>query len=119
MDVKDGKTRILAVSNELSVLSDLEDVLKKVFPGADVIKQTDPLMACKYSFNNQVDYAFASEDMRRMSGSDLLQFIKKEHPTVNTYLIFNGECCVTSPICDDSDGVIKYPFTVEELAKLC
>lgn len=108
--------KILAVSNELSVLTELENVLKKAFPFADVIKEIDPLMACKYSFNNAVNYVFASEDMKRMSGSDLLQFIKKEHPAVKTYLICGGEQH-SAAFYDDFDGTIGYPFSDEELVK--
>lgn len=107
--------KILVVSNELSVLTELESVLKIYFPLAEIIKETDPLMACKYSFNNEVDYVFATENMRRMSGSDLLQFIKKEHPAVKSYLLFNRERCPMETLDDDFDGVIGSPFSVEEL----
>lgn len=110
--------KILAVINESSVLTELNAVLKKIFPYADVIQETDPLMACKYSFNNEVNYAFASEDMKRMSGSDLLQFIKKEHPSAKTYLIFKDALSSSMTICDDSDGSICYPFSTEELTEI-
>lgn len=109
--------KILAVSNELSVLTELEGVLKKVLPLADVIKETDPLMACKYSFNNEVNYVFASENMRRMSGSDLLQFIKKEHPAVKTYLFFKENASLSATFYDETVGVINYPFSSEEVTR--
>lgn len=115
MNLKDGGVKILAVSNESDLLSQLECALKKIFPNAVVVKETDPLMACKFSFNNAVNYAFASEEMRRMSGSDLLRFIKKEHPNVKTYLIREG--AENPSFFDDSDGVIGCPFSVEELTK--
>lgn len=117
MDQTDDGTRILAVSNESAVLTELESVLKKVFPLAVVIKETDPLMACKYSFNNEVNYVFASEDMRRMSGFDLLQFIKKEHPAVKTYLIFKDKSRSSATFYDDFAGVVEYPFLTEEVEK--
>lgn len=107
--------RILAVSNELSVLAKLSDVLGTVFPDAEVVRETDPLMACKYSFHHEVDCVFASEEMKRMSGSDLLQFIRKEHPSVRTYLIFRDASALPMAICDESDGAIGYPFSAEEL----
>lgn len=112
-----SKIKILAVSNELSALTELEGALKKAFSFADVVKETDPLMACKYSFNNEVNYVFASEEMKRMSGSDLLQFIKKERPAVKTYLFFEGASASSAVFCDDADGVISYPFSDEELVK--
>lgn len=117
MDEEEDGMKILAVSNEPPLLAELNGVLKKVFPGAEVIEENDPLMACKYSFNNEVNYVFASEDMKRMSGSDLLQFIKREHPAVKTYLIFKDERLSEASIFDDPDGVIEYPFSAEKLTK--
>ncbi len=108
--------RILAVSNDLSVLSELNEVLKKIVPEADVIKETDPLMACKYSFKNEVDFTFADWEMKRMSFSDLTQFIKKERPRAKTYLIDKNAVALDELICD-GDGVIGYPFSLEELTK--
>lgn len=115
MEQTGGGLKILVVSNESSVLTELDSVLKIYFPLAEIIKETDPLMACKYSFNNAVNYVFAAEEMRRMSGSDLLQFIKKEHPAVKTYLLFNRERCPMETLDDDFDGAIGSPFSVEEL----
>ena len=109
--------RILAVSNDLSVLSELNEVLKKIVPEADVIKETDPLMACKYSFKNEVDFTFADWEMKRMSFSDLTQFIKKERPRAKTYLIDKNAVALDELICD-GDGVIGYPFSLEELTKI-
>ena len=109
--------RILAVSNDLSVLSKLNEVLKKIFPEADVIKETDPLMACKYSFKNEVNFVFADREMKRMSFSDLTQFIKKERPRAKTYLIDKNALTLDELICDEFDGVIGYPFSLEELTK--
>ena len=108
--------RILAVSNDLSFLSELTDVLKKIVPEADVIKETDPLMACKYSFKNEVDFTFADWEMKRMSFSDLTQFIKKERPRAKTYSIDKNAVALDELICD-GDGVIGYPFSLEELTK--
>lgn len=110
--------RILAVSNDLSVLSELNEVLKKIVPEADVIKETDPLMACKYSFKNEVNFVFADREMKRMSFSDLTQFIKKECPRAKTYLIDKNAVTLDELICDEFDGVIGYPFSLEELTKI-
>ena len=110
--------RILAVSNDLSVLSELNEVLKKIVPEADVIKETDPLMACKYSFKNEVNFVFADREMKRMSFSDLTQFIKKERPRVKAYLIDKNAVTLDELICDEFDGEIDYPFSLEELTKI-
>ena len=110
--------RILAVSNDLSVLWELNEVLKKIVPKADVIKEIDPLMACKYSFKNEVNFVFADREMKRMSFSDLTQFIKKECPRAKTYLMDKNAVALDELICDEFDGVIDYPFSLEELTKI-
>ena len=102
----------------MSFLSELTDVLKKIVPEADVIKEMDPLMACKYSFKNEVDFMFADWEMKRMSFSDLTQFIKKERPRAKTYLIDKNAVALDALICDEFDGVIGYPFSLEELTKI-
>lgn len=111
-------TKILAVCNDITVLTELDGILEKMFPFAEIIKETDPLMACKYSFNNEVNYVFAFEEMKRMSGADLLQFIKKEHPTVKTYLLFNRAISLRKRFTTDFDGAIGYPFSEEEVERI-
>ena len=74
-------------------------------------------MACKYSFKNEVDFTFAEREMKRMSFSDLTQFIKKERPRAKTYLIDKNAVALDALICDEFDGVIGYPFSLEELTK--
>ena len=75
-------------------------------------------MACKYSFKNEVDFTFADWEMKRMSFSDLTQFIKKERPRAKTYLIDKNAVALDALICDEFDGVIGYPFSLEELTKI-
>ena len=111
-------TKILAVCNDITVLTELDGILGKMFPFAEIIKETDPLMACKYSFNNEVNYVFAFEEMKRRGGADLLQFIKKEHPTVKTYLLFNRAYLPEKTFYDDFDGAIGYPFSEEEVERI-
>lgn len=111
-------TRILAVCNDIKVLTELDGILKRIVPFAEIIKATDPLMACKYSFNNEANYVFAFEEMKRMSGADLLQFVKKEHPTVKTYLLFNRARFPVETFYDDYDGAIGYPFSEEEVGRI-
>lgn len=111
------KRRILAVSNEPPVLERLNDILKNIFPNSEVILQTDPLMACKYSFENEVDYAFATEKMKRMCGIDLLRFIKKDNPEAKTYLVYEESAFSVRPY-EDYDGMVLYPLTFEKMAEV-
>lgn len=112
--------RILTVSNRINVLTELNERLSKVFPKADLIGESDPLMAGKYSFNNAVDAVFADVNMKRMTGLQLLRFIRREQKETLTYLVGTeseiGESLQTG-VCADVTGVIPYPFTDESFVK--
>lgn len=113
--------KILTVSNNLKLLADLRARLTEVFPDAEVIEQTDPLMACKYSFNNCVDAAFADVNMKRMTGLQLIQFIRGEHTDALTYLVGTEEdidACIALTAYGDVTGAIVYPFTQESFKNL-
>ncbi|MGN1051825.1 MAG: hypothetical protein ACI4SH_00385 [Candidatus Scatosoma sp.] len=112
--------RILTVSNRLDVLSELNGRLKKIYPEADVIGETDPLMAGKYSFNNAVDMVFTDACMKRMTGLQLIRFIRREHSGVLTYLLGTAEeidACLTTSAFDEITGAIVYPFTEQSFKK--
>ena len=46
---------ILTVSNDKALLADLHGALRSLFPTAYIAQETDPLMAGKYAFQNDVD----------------------------------------------------------------
>lgn len=104
--------KILAVANHLGLLEELKKKLSDVFPGAEIIKEKDALMAGKYAFNQKVDIVFAEVDMKRMNGLQLIQFIRQEHPDVKSFLIgtekeFSESFLVVS---EDVTGLLTYPF---------
>ena len=104
--------KILAVANHATMLRELEKELSDVFPGAEIIGETDALMAGKYAFNQEVDVVFAEADMKRMNGLQLIQFVRQEHPGVKSFLFGSEEelsesFWITS---DDVTGILPYPF---------
>ena len=112
--------RILTVSNNVNLLSDLNERLSELWPGADMIKEVDPLMAGKYAFHNAVDAVFAEVNMKRMTGLQLIRFIRREHTGTLTYLVGRAEeirdsLTMTAP--EEVTGVITYPFTEDSFAK--
>ena len=116
---KETKMTILAVSNNFSLLERLCNGLSSIFPDADIIRETDSLMAGKYSFNHNIDMLFADVNMKRMGGVELIRFARQEHPGVLSYLIVpNGEQnefpFLTS---DEVTGIIEDSFTKESLKK--
>ena len=110
---------ILAVSNNSTMLERLCNGLSSIFPDADIIRETDSLMAGKYSFNHNIDMLFADVNMKRMGGVELIRFARQEHPGVLSYLIVpSGEQnefpFLTS---DEVTGIIEDSFTKESLKK--
>ena len=69
--------RILAVSNDLSFLSELTDVLKKIVPEADVIKETDPLMAGDIDCN--LSFFYLLKDDKKAADNFLITDLKHKY----------------------------------------
>lgn len=112
--------KILTVSNRLTVLSELNECLSALYPEADIIAETDPLMAGKYVFNNPVDMVFADVNMKRMTGLQLIQFIRHEHADTLAYLMGTGEeisDLLTMTALEDVRGVLIYPFSEASFIK--
>ena len=73
---------ILAVSNNYGLLENLCNGLSSILPDADIIRQTDSLMAGKYSFNHNIEMLFADVNMKRVGGVELSRWARQEHPGV-------------------------------------
>lgn len=104
--------KILAAANYRSMLDELETELSGLFPGAEIVKETDALMAGKYAFNQAVDVVFAEAEMKRMNGLQLIQFVRREHPAVKSFLMGTREELEDSSLLlsEDVTGVLTYPF---------
>lgn len=104
--------KILAVSNHPTMLDELQKELFGISPEAEIIRETDALMAGKYAFNHEVDVVFAEADMKRMNGLQLIQFVRFEHPDVKSYLIGSEKELSDSllVVSEDVTGVLTYPF---------
>lgn len=108
---------IMTVGNHATILKELVKALSEIFPGSEIIAETDALMAGKYAFNHEVDMVFAEMDMKRMNGLQLIQFVRQEHPDVKSYLIGTdqdfSESFLTAP--GDVTGILTYPFTEKKI----
>lgn len=105
--------KILAVSNHAAMLEELGKELTALCPDAEIIKETDALMAGKYAFHHEVDVVFADADMKRMNGLQLIRFVRQERPRVKSFLIGSerkpSEPAPTVP--EDVTGVLTYPLS--------
>ena len=110
---------ILAVSNNFSLLERLCNELSSILPDADIIRETDSLMAGKYLFNHNFDMLFADVNMKRMGGVELIRFVRQEHPGVFSYLIVPSGEINDFPFLtpDEVTGIIEEPLTKESLKK--
>lgn len=110
---------ILAVSNNFSLLERLCNGLSSILLDADIIRETDSLMAGKYSFNHNIDMLFADVNMKRMGGVELIRFARQEHPGVLSYLIVPSGEKNDFPFLtpDEVTGIIEDSFTKESLKK--
>lgn len=104
--------RILTAANHIKMLEELEKKLSDFFPGAEIIKENDSLMAGKYAFNHDVDIIFAEADMKRMNGLQLIQFVRHEHPDVKSFLIGSKKELSESflVVSEDVTGILTYPL---------
>lgn len=104
--------KIMTVANHITMLEELEKELSNVFPKAEIIKETDSLMAGKYVFNQKVDIVFAEADMKRMNGIQLIQFVKQEHPGVKSFIIGTEKELSKSflTVSEDVTEILTYPF---------
>lgn len=104
--------KILTVSNHMKMLEELGKELSDIYPVAEIIKETDALMAGKYAFNHGVDVVFAEADMKRMNGLQLIQFVRQEHPDVKSFLVGTEKELSESflTVSEDVTGVLTYPF---------
>ena len=116
---KETKMTILAVSNNSTMLERLCNGLSSILPNANIIRETDSLMAGKYSFNHNFDMLFADVNMKRMGGVELIRFARQEHPGVLSYLIVPSGEKNDFPFLtpDEVTGIIEDSFTKESLKK--
>ena len=112
---------ILTVANHITVLEELGKDLSDVFPDAEIIQETDALMAGKYAFNHKVDMVFAEVEMKRMNGLQLIQFVRYERPAVKSFLIGSEKELSESllVISEDVTGVLTYPFAKNAIYAAC
>lgn len=105
--------KILAVSSNTDALTALGGILERLFPGAQIVYMTDPLMAGKYAFHNRIDLLLAESEMKRMDGIQLVRFVRQEQPSVRAYLIGRERSAQDRrvPLPEDVAGCVTYPFS--------
>ena len=78
---------ILVVDDEIAVLHEQMQEIRKVFPEADIHEETNPLSALAWSRKlkergETLSYAFLDVRMREMDGIELARYLRMEHRQV-------------------------------------
>ena len=107
---------ILLVESSIQRLRSTAVLLQRVLPNSFVMSTADPLMAAKYAFNHSVDLVLAALNMKRMSGLQLIAFVREQHPEVRTCLLASDQELADCPEIFNS-GVqwLALPITEEAL----
>lgn len=110
---------ILTVGSSADALAALRGILERLFPDAQIVPMTDPLMAGKYAFHNRVDLLLAEAEMKRMDGLQLIRFVRQEQPGVRAYLLGREKVlrALTAGL-PGAVGRIPYPLRAEEAAAI-
>ena len=115
-----GKMTILVAGNNVTMINELSDKLRKIKKDAKIIVENDALLAGQYSFNNDVDVVFAEINMKRMNGVQLIEFVRHEHPLVLSYLVGSKAEFDESPLiaAEDITNIVVYPLSTEKIREL-
>ena len=79
--------RIVAVDNNLNDLTLLEQCLREVYPGSEIITFTNPMSAVQYEMNNTVDMVFTEVLMHKISGLDVARLMLKFRPSIAIHFV--------------------------------
>ena len=106
----------LSADNNTETLANLSEAVHLAFPDAQVLPFQDELLAGQYISNNPVDFLFARVDNRRMSGFDILRFVRRVDNAPNTVLVADSQELRDDAIRADAFGFLPRPITAGRYA---
>jgi len=111
------KARILVVDDQDTVCESVGKILRK--RGCEVEQSFDGEKAIEMLDRERFDLVIADLMMPRISGMELLRYVKEHHPDVNVVMI-TGYASIDSAVEATKTGAAGYipkPFTPEELTE--
>lgn len=114
----DDQGYLLIIDDDNTLLKFFKIHLNKLYP--KIIVADSAKMALQKIKDNKIDVVITDYRMPKVNGLDLIQKIKKSHPTlpalmVTGALLSNEETADIHKFCD---GMLRKPFTVEDLHSL-
>jgi len=107
--------KVLLVDDEQFVLEEMEELVGKVVPEAEIVAFSWPTEAEEYFENNEVDVAFLDIEMGMENGIQLAKKLKKKHPDVNLIFVTGYSQYAVAAIQLRSSGYILKPPTKEAI----
>lgn len=107
---------ILAVDDELLILSELEDAIMEAQPNCTVSTFTRAADALTYAEQNHVETAFLDVEMPGMNGLELGGKLKEINPAINLIIVTGHAQYSLSAHKLRVSGFVVKPFTTDDIA---
>ena len=106
-------------------LEEISVALQKIYPGCEIICQTDSIMAAKICFYEKFDVIFSSLDDIRIDGIEMICFTKNVNQNAKFILCGKREILYDWNVSDENDvpceegvdSVLTLPYTFEKIKK--
>lgn len=109
---------IVIADGDVKALSELENILKRIYPEGTVVTFTDPMYAVKYALNFPVDIAFTEVKMKYMDGLTLIQVLRQKYCNMKAVIVTDAdprECNVKQ---FRIDGYLQKPVSLQGVLKV-
>ena len=108
----------LVADNNAETLAVLTETVREALPHMDVLPFQDELQAAQYVSNNPVDLFFARADNRRMSGFDMLRFVRKARVVPSMVLVSDNASLRDDVMRAGAFGFLLRPATACQVREL-
>lgn len=78
---------ILLVDNDPFTCQNLLESIKTIYPKGSISFFTDPLLSIKHGINNPVDLLIITDNLKSVTGLDVIRILKNHHPNLKSIFI--------------------------------
>ena len=106
--------QIIIVDRNTEALEQMKSAAAAVYPSAELVSFTDPMLAIKHAYSHPPDMAVAAYDIKRVNGIEFLELIRRIAPTA--ILIFvDGDDKRLERAREYISHCLSAPLTADEL----
>lgn len=106
------------VDNNAETLNEMFNAICTAFPDADIHSFQDELSAAQYTFNNPVNLMLTRADNRRMSGFDMIRFVRKLKTVPDVALVSDSQELRNDAMRAGAFGFLLRPVTATQISDL-